>query len=145
MIRFAVLLSLAATGAGAEPLQAVVPTRVVHPGERLAAADLRIVEVRNPNPVARPVVRELGQALGFVSKRTLLPRRYIARASLRPAFAIEAGSSVELRYREGALLITMEGTALSSAVAGKSVSVRVARGRTVTGRASADGAVEVSR
>lgn len=126
------------------PLQAVVPTRVVHPGQALAPADLRVVTVRNPNPVARPVVRSLEEALGRVATRTLLPRRYIARASLRSPHAIEAGRRVELRYRRGALAITMRGTALGDAALGHAVAVRVRGGRTVTGTVAAGGVVEVA-
>ena len=143
----ALAISLALVGAApaaAEPLQAVVPTRVVHPGQTLTLADLRVVDVRNPKPVARPVARELGQALGLVSKRTLLPRRYIALSSLRAAHAVEAGKVVELRYRRGAVLITLPGTALGSAAPGKPVAVRVKGGRSVLGTVAGSGVVEVS-
>ena len=80
-----------------------------------------------------------------MSRRTLLPRRYIARASLRVPHAVGAGETVTLRLRAGALLITARGTALASAAPGESVAVRTPRGRTVFGRAVAGGTVEVTR
>ena len=138
-------IALLSGGAIAQPLQAVVPTRVVHPGQTLTAADLRVVSVRNPNPVSQPVVRKLDDALGKVSKRTLLPRRYIARTSLRVPHAIKAGEVVQLRYQRGTVLITLPATALGSAAHGQPVTVRVKGGRSVLGTVATSGIVDVAR
>lgn len=145
-MRCAALVALSvvlATGALAEPLEAVVTRRVVHPGQVLAPGDLRVVAVRNPAPVRRPVVRAMGEAVGRVARRTLLPRRYIPRAALRKPHAVEAGARVSLRYRRGALVITLPGTALAAAGLHEPIVARVRGGRKVFGTVAAAGVVEV--
>ncbi|MDA8870315.1 flagellar basal body P-ring formation chaperone FlgA [Rhizobiaceae bacterium] len=123
-MRAAVALLLLATPVAAAPLQAVVTTRVVHPGQTVEAADLRIVDVRNPRPVARPVVRELADVVGLTATRTLLPRRYIAVASLRKPHAVRAGERAVLRFRRANLSIMLPVTVLADAAIGDRVDVR---------------------
>ena len=142
LLAVAALLTAVPAFAG-DRLEAVVTTRVVHPGQVLEAGDLRVVAVVNPRPVRAPVARSLADAVGRVARRTLLPRRYIALSALRLPHAVEAGRPVRLRYRRGAMLIETEGTALASAARGEAVRVRVRGGRNVSGTALGAGTVEV--
>ncbi|MEL6747399.1 MAG: flagellar basal body P-ring formation chaperone FlgA [Pseudomonadota bacterium] len=132
--------------ATAQPLQAIVTNRIVYPGETLGVADLRVVTVRNTSPVHKPVVRELSQAVGRVTTRTLLPRRYIPNAVLKRAAVVQSGQTVKAVYQSGTLAITLRAVALAPAAAGERVAMRSLSGNTtIHGTAIADGTVLVAK
>lgn len=142
---FLLFILLAATPvAFAGELRAVVAKRVIYPGETISTADLRDVEVRNPRPVAAPVVREFAEAVGFVARRTLLPKRYIPKSALRRPFLVHAGKPVRINYRDRTLDISLVGAALEAGELGSHVAVRnVASGKRLQGVVEADGSVTV--
>ncbi|MDD9908483.1 MAG: flagellar basal body P-ring formation chaperone FlgA [Ahrensia sp.] len=140
----AVLLLVVTTVAQAAELRAIVAKRVIYPGETLTAADLRDVAVRNPRPVSAPVVRRMSDAVGLVTKKTLLPKRYIRKSSLRRPFLVQAGKPVRITYSNSSLNISIVGAALEAGELGSVVAVRnTSSGKRLFGVVEADGSVRV--
>ena len=135
---------LCASGiAAAGTLLAVVPTRIIYPGEELQAAQLEEVEVTNPN-IAPGYAQSISEVRGLITKRTLLPGRIILVSSLREAFAVSRGSSVKLMFEKGPLRISAVGTPLQDAAVGELIRVRNKdSGIIVSGTVMADGTVHV--
>ena len=127
------------------PLSAVVAARTLYPGEAITRDALVRVEVRNPNPVREPVARTFEQAVGRVTRRTLLPRRYIPLSALRAPDLVVRGTRVFLHVNVGNVAITARGRALEAGALGAIIPVRVGRGRVLEGRVRADGSVVVER
>jgi flagellar basal body P-ring formation protein FlgA len=122
----------------------VVPKEVIYPGEMVTAA--LISEVRfNRDPAILASVAVLPEDVdGKVAKRTLLPGRMIPLNSLRDAYAVEAGSPVEVVFVAGALIISVAGVPLQSGAVGDVIRVRnVDSGAVLTGTVLADGTIRV--
>jgi flagellar basal body P-ring formation protein FlgA len=105
----------------------VVPKQVIYPGEMVTAA--LISEVRfNRDPAI------LASVAG----------RMIPLNSLRDAYAVEAGSPVEVVFVAGALIISVAGVPLQSGAVGDVIRVRnVDSGAVLTGTVLADGTIRV--
>ncbi|TPP09838.1 flagellar basal body P-ring formation chaperone FlgA [Rhizobium glycinendophyticum] len=122
---------------------AVVPTRVIYPGETVSADQLNVVAVTNPN-LSGGYARTKDEVVGMVTKRTLLPGRTIPTSSLREAFAVKRGGSVRLTFSIGNMLISASGTPLADASVGELIKVRnLDSGTIVSGTVMADGTVQV--
>lgn len=122
---------------------AVVPTRVIYPGETVSADQVNVVDVTNPN-LSGGYARTKEEVVGMVTKRTLLPGRTIPVASLREAFAVKRGGSVRLTFAIGNMLISASGTPLTDALVGDVIKVRnIDSGTIVSGTVMADGTVQV--
>ena len=122
---------------------AVVPTRVIYPGETVSADQLNVVTVTNPN-LSGGYARTKEEVVGMVSKRTLLPGRTIPTSGLREAFAVKRGGSVRLTFTIGNMLISASGTPLTDAAVGELIKVRnLDSGSIVSGTVMADGTVQV--
>jgi flagella basal body P-ring formation protein FlgA len=81
---------------------------------------------------------------GKVAKRTLLPGRMIPLKSLREAYAVEAGSPVEVVFVIGPLRISVTGVPLQPGSVGDVVRVRnIDSGAVLTGTVMADGTIRV--
>jgi flagellar basal body P-ring formation protein FlgA len=122
---------------------AVVPTRVIYPGETVSADQLKVVTVTNPN-LSGGYARTKDEVVGLVTKRTLLPGRTIPTSGLREAFAVKRGGSVRLTFTIGNMLISASGTPLTDASVGELIKVRnLDSGSIVSGTVMADGTVQV--
>ncbi len=122
---------------------AVVPTRVIYPGETVSADQLNVVTVTNPN-LSGGYARTKEEIVGMVTKRTLLPGRTIPTSGLREAFAVKRGGSVRLTFAIGSMLISASGTPLTDASVGELIKVRnLDSGSIVSGTVMADGTVQV--
>ena len=147
----AVLLSALVTWAGimgagqalAEVRVAVVPKRIIYPGEQLAAAQLEEVKVTNPNLM--PGYAQRIEAInGLITKKTLLPGRIILVSALREPYAVSRGAVVRLIFENGPLMITASGTPLQDAAVGELIRVRnTDSGVIVAGTVMEDGTVRV--
>lgn len=128
--------------AGAEPV-AIVPLEVIYPGQAIDPNLLEEVPVTNPN-VRSDYISSVGDLQNSVARRTLLPGRVIPISAVREAYAVERGTSVDLVFSSGGLVITAAGTPLENAAVGDFIKVRnIESGITVTGTVMADGSVQV--
>lgn len=122
---------------------AVVPKQVIYPGETIAANQIDVVTVTNPN-IAGGYARIAEEVVGRVAKRTLLPGRTIPVNGLREAFAIKRGANVRLTFSIGNMVISASGTPLTDAMVGDLIKVRnTDSGSIVSGTVMADGTVQV--
>lgn len=140
----AVLLGLlAADAALADMRTAVVPKRIIYPGEELDAGQLEEVEVTNPN-IVKGYAETIAAVNGLVTKRTLLPGRVILTSALREPFAVSRGTTVQLVFDNGSLVLRAAGTPLQDAAVGELVKVRNKdSGVIVSGTVMDDGTVHV--
>ncbi|THV23707.1 flagellar basal body P-ring formation chaperone FlgA [Peteryoungia ipomoeae] len=122
---------------------AVVPKQVIYPGETIAANQIDVVTVTNPN-IAGGYARIAEEVVGRVAKRTLLPGRTIPVNGLREAYAIKRGANVRLTFAIGNMVISAAGTPLTDAMVGDLIKVRnTDSGSIVSGTVMADGTVQV--
>jgi flagella basal body P-ring formation protein FlgA len=134
---------LVADAALADARMAVVPKRIIYPGEELDAGQLEEVEVTNPN-IVKGYAESIGAVSGLVSKRTLLPGRVILTSALREPFAVARGTTVSLIFDNGSLVLRAAGTPLQDGSVGELVRVRNKdSGVIVSGTVMDDGTVHV--
>jgi flagella basal body P-ring formation protein FlgA len=133
-------------GGLAVPTVAVpVPLRRVLPGEILAAADLRIVEL----PLARLGAFALTDAealVGMQVRRLLAPGRPVMVQSVMQPLIIDRGDRISIRYDDGQLSLSAPGRALDDAHRGEEIRVvNLVSNTMLVGIATAEGVVEVLR
>ena len=134
---------LVADAALADARTAVVPKRIIYPGEEIDASQLEEVEVTNPN-IVKGFAETVADVSGMVSKRTLLPGRVILVSALREPFAVSRGTTVQLVFDGGAIVLRAAGTPLQDAAVGELIKVRNKdSGVIVSGTVMADGTVHV--
>ena len=134
---------LLADAALADARTAVVPKRIIYPGEEIDAGFLEEVEVTNPN-IVKGYAENISAVSGMISKRTLLPGRVILVSALREPFAVSRGTTVQLVFDGGSLVLRAAGTPLQDAAVGDLIKVRNKdSGVIVSGTVMADGTVHV--
>ena len=134
---------LMADAAVANARTAVVPKRIIYPGEEIDAGQLEEVEVTNPN-IVNGYAENIAAVSGMVSKRTLLPGRVILVSALREPFAVSRGTTVQLVFDNGSLVLRAAGTPLQDAAVGDLIKVRNKdSGMIVSGTVMDDGTVHV--
>jgi flagella basal body P-ring formation protein FlgA len=140
----AVLVGLLVTDAAlADTRTAVVPKRIIYPGEEIQAGQLELVEVTNPN-IVKGFAQNVDEVSGLVTKRTLLPGRVILVSALREPFLVSRGTTVQMVFDNGSLVIRASGTPLQDGAAGELIRIRNKdSGVTVSGTVMADGTVHV--
>ena len=122
---------------------AVVPKRTIYPGEEVQAGQLEEVEVTNPN-IVKGYAESIGQVDGLITKRTLLAGRVILVSALREPFAVSRGTTVQLVFDNGSLMLRAAGTPLQDAAVGELIKVRNKdSGVIVSGTVMGDGTVHV--
>ncbi|WP_312946153.1 flagellar basal body P-ring formation chaperone FlgA [Agrobacterium sp.] len=137
------VLSVVATSSVAQAPVALVPTRIIYPGEVISADALKEVEVTNPN-ISNGYASEVGQIEGLISKQTLLPGRTIPVAALRIPYAVTRGASVRLTFTIGHMTISAAGTPMQDGGVGDVVRVRnIDSGVIVNGTVMRDGSIQV--
>jgi flagellar basal body P-ring formation protein FlgA len=123
---------------------ALIPKRVIYPGETIDAGSLSEVPLRNPARVTTEIAYVAEDIEGKVAKRTLLPGRFIPLSSLREAYVVEAGSPVEVSFAHNGLYITTMAIPLQPGSIGDMIRVRNADSGTVfSGIVLANGTVRV--
>ncbi len=139
----ALLGLLVADAALADTRTAVVPKRIIYPGEEIQAGQLELVEVTNPN-IVKGFAQNVDEVSGLVTKRTLLPGRVILVSALREPFLVSRGTTVQMVFDKGSLVIRASGTPLQDGAAGELIRIRNKdSGVTVSGTVMADGTVHV--
>jgi flagella basal body P-ring formation protein FlgA len=134
---------LTASAALAEGQVAVV-TRTIYPGEKITSDMVEEVMLRPGQVAPRAVAITVEDLEGKVTKRTLLPRRYVPLAALREVWLVERGRQVLMVLIHGPLTITAAGVPLESGAAGDHIRVRnLDSGRIVSGTVMADGTVRI--
>ncbi|MGJ7040800.1 flagella basal body P-ring formation protein FlgA [Shinella sp. BE166] len=134
---------LVADAALADTRTAVVPKRIIYPGEEIQAGQLEVVEVTNPN-IVKGFAQNVDEVSGLVTKRTLLPGRVILVSALREPFLVSRGTTVQMVFDNGSLVIRASGTPLQDGAAGELIRIRNKdSGVTVSGTVMADGTVHV--
>lgn len=136
-------------------LRAVLMVALLMPvqaaAEGLVATRLiRAMQVIGPDDVARAALTEPGVAqdpaevVGLEARVAIYPGRPVRLADLGPAAVVERNATVQLVYRQGALMIRTEGRALGRGALGDPLRVmNLASRATVTGIVTFDNMVEV--
>ncbi|MFN3546940.1 MAG: flagellar basal body P-ring formation chaperone FlgA [Mesorhizobium sp.] len=138
------LFMVALPGAAMAADTAVIPKRVIYPGETIDAGSLSEVPLRNPARVTTEIAYVAQDVDGKVAKRTLLPGRFIPLSSLREAYVVEAGSPVEVNFAQNGLRITTMAIPLQPGSIGDMIRVRNAdSGAVFSGIVMANGTVRV--
>lgn len=139
----AILLASATTMAAAQEI-VLIPNRVIYPGERVDAATLKEVTLRVGKSVPAGMAVRSDELDGKVTRRTLLPGRYIPAAALRDPYVVEQGASVQLLFEAGGLMISATAVTLQPGSAGDVVKVRnLDSGKVISGTVMADGSIRV--
>ena len=121
---------------------AVVPTRVIYPGQAVTADALREIALRTPARGA--IVRASEEIEGKVARRTLLPGRLIPEGSVRDPYLVETGSPVTVMFVHGGLTISTLAVPLQPGAAGDLIKLRnVDSGAVFSGVVLDDGTVRV--
>ncbi|UUP16810.1 flagellar basal body P-ring formation chaperone FlgA [Nitratireductor thuwali] len=129
--------------AGAQEI-AVIPTRVIYPGQVVTMDALDEVALRRPPRGGAEIARSMTDLDGKVARRTLLPGRLVPLSSVREAYLVETGTAVTAVYRQGALTISLMAVPLQSGAAGDMIKLRNAdSGAVFSGIVMADGTVQV--
>lgn len=140
----AALLFAGLHGAAMATDTAVIPKRVIYPGETIDAGALSEVPVRNPARITTEIAYLAEDIDGKVAKRTLLPGRFIPLSSVREAYVVEAGSPVEVNFIQNGLQITTMAIPLQPGSIGDMIRVRnVDSGAVFSGVVMANGTVRV--
>jgi flagella basal body P-ring formation protein FlgA len=141
------LLVVAAAGslAHAQQQMVVVPTRIIYPGDVISPESLDEVPLRRKLRDPNAIVYRPKELTGKIARRTLLPGRLIPVGSVREAWLVERGATVQVEFRHGPLEITVSGVTLESGSAGDLIRLRnVDTGVVFTGIVMEDGSVRVS-
>jgi flagellar basal body P-ring formation protein FlgA len=120
-----------------------VPVRRLMAGEVISEADLQTVSLPYTQVAAFAILN--GERLvGMEASRMLAQGRPVPEQSIRAPLVIDRGDKVEIRYRNGTMSLTAPGKALASASKDQDVRVvNLVSNKTVVGRASQEGIVEI--
>ena len=105
----------------------IVATRTIDAGHALTAQDLRAEPRTRWGPPGDATASHI--TAGWVTRRTLMVGAEVLLGSVSPPPLVHAGDAVRLEWRRGAVLITLEGTALDAGGAGETVRVRLGPSR----------------
>lgn len=137
------VLALPAAWAMAQEM-AVVPVRVIYPGETISADALDEVILRRPPRGMASVAHRLDDLDGKVARRTLLPGRLVPLSSVREPYLVERGEAVTVTFMEGNLTISLLAVPLEPGAAGEVIRLRnIDSGAIITGIVMGDGTVRI--
>lgn len=123
---------------------AVVPTRVIYPGETIDAGTLDTVTLRQGKARLGAVVSSPEEVAGKVARRTLLPGRAIPLGSVREPYLVEAGAPVQVLFVQGSLTISLSAVPLQPGAVGDLIKLRnIDSGAVFTGIVMSDGTIRV--
>ncbi len=122
----------------------VIPNRIIYPGETVSADALAMAKVRKGKPTTTAFAHAPTELIGKVAKRTLLPGRFVPLASVRDAFLVQQGTSVQVMFIQDGLTISATAIMLEPGSAGDTVKVRnIDSGAVFPATVMADGTVRV--
>ena len=122
----------------------LVPRVTIYPGDLIDMGMLTERRFRTRQVRRMSIIRDAGDVVGKISRRTLLPGRPIMKHVVRNPALVTRGRSSIVVFRSGGLVITSYATALESGAAGDLIKLRNADGgRIVTGLIQDDGTVLV--
>jgi flagella basal body P-ring formation protein FlgA len=140
----AVLWLVAAMAPAFAQETAIIPTRVIYPGETISAGLLEAVTLRRGKNNLGAVAMSAAELEGKVARRTLLPGRLIPAGSVREPYLVEAGAPVQVLFVQGALTISLSAVPLEPGAVGDLIKVRnVDSGAVFSGIVMADGTIRV--
>lgn len=143
-LALALALAMGALPAFADEV-VLIPNRVIYPGETIGLAALKQVTLAPGKRKPDGMVTIASDLDGKVAKRTLLPGRYIPANSVREAWLVEQGASVQVLFTVGPLTISASAVTLQPGSAGDLIKVRnVDSGKVLSGTVMADGSIQVS-
>lgn len=123
----------------------LIPNRVIYPGETIGLGALKEVTLAPGRRKPDGMITVAAELDGKVAKRTLLPGRYIPANSVREAWLVEQGATVQVFFTAGVLTISASAVTLQAGSAGDLIKVRnVDSGKVLSGTVMADGSVQVS-
>ncbi len=150
MINLVALAAVAALAVWASvlPTQAqevvLIPNRVIYPGETISMDALKEVTLKPWKVIPDAVAISAPELDGKVAVRTLLPGHYIPVRSLREAWLVEKGASVQAVFVAGGLTISQAAITLQPGAAGDFVKVRnIDSGKVLSGTVMSDGSIRV--
>lgn len=122
-----------------------VPLRRMMPGDIIDETDLGVIDLPAARIGAYAVI-DPADLLGMQVRSLLTEGRPVMTQSVMEPLVVNRGDLVTIRYFDGALELSSPGRALANAHRGQDVRiVNLVSNATVSGIASADGIVEVSR
>lgn len=121
----------------------LVASRPLAPGTTLTDADLATRHGRIDN-LPGDLLLDRNAAVGNSTRSLIAGGATLRRAHLRSAIVVRAGQSVRVSSRGAGFEVSSQGEALVSAEAGEPVRVRLSGGRVISGKARADGSVEIA-
>jgi flagella basal body P-ring formation protein FlgA len=123
----------------------LIPNRVIYPGETIGLPALKEVTLAPGRRKPAGMITIASELDGKVAKRTLLPGRYIPANSVREAWLVEQGATVQVFFTAGVLTISASAVSLQPGSAGDLIKVRnVDSGKVLSGTVMADGSIQVS-
>ncbi len=130
-------------------VQAWVPNKRVHPGERLAAQDVVKQEVNAAIGMAhelRGLILSGNETMESVEARqTLVEGQFITTSAVQKVPDLKRGDSVQIRLLSGGVTLTTQGSATEPGYVDHPVRVMTLKGkRDLVGKLGRDGTVEVS-
>jgi flagellar basal body P-ring formation protein FlgA len=133
---------LPGAAAPAEGQEAWYVTRTLLPGDVVNSDDVTAKPTPRPLPDLLPTDHNV---VGLEAKRRLYPGRALTESDVGPASAVKASTPVEVLWRMGALTLELQGEALESGAIGDEIRVlNTATSRTLRGKVTGEGVVEVS-
>ena len=141
---FALGVAAWALPAAAQDIMAVVSTRVIYPGQTVEASALEEIALRKAPRTSAAYAVAVEDLEGKVARRTLLPGKLVPLSSVREAYLVERGASVQVVFTAGALTISATAVTLEPGSAGDMVKLRnLDSGKVISGVVMADGTVRV--
>lgn len=120
----------------------LVAARHIPNGWTIGPDDLRSVNGDLTNLSADLLFNET-EAIGRSSRSSILAGRPLQRSLLREQNLVRAGQPVRLVFRNAKLSVSNEGVAMGNAALGQNVRVRLPGGKILSGKASAEGVIDV--
>lgn len=120
----------------------VVTARPISGGQVLAQDDLSVAN-GDLGELPDGIVTDPTQAIGRVARINLPAARPLRADLLKTSLAVRSGQSVKVISRGAGFSVANEGVALNQGSAGEVIRVRLPGGQVVSGKAKAEGEVEV--
>ena len=123
---------------------AVVSNRVIYPGQTIEASALEEIVLRKAPRSSAAFAVSVEDLEGKIARRTLLPGKLVPLNSVREAYLVERGASVQMVFAAGALTISATAVTLEPGSAGDMIKLRnLDSGKVISGVVMADGTVRV--
>ncbi len=140
------MLELIGLSAALATIGAAVPVQAQARAGAVAARDIArntILAADDILPLGGPSADPGTVAPGWVTRRALRAGEVLAAPAVEPPKLVQARTPVELRFGQGALLVTRRAIALTSGRAGDTVRVRLDAHRELSARVVSAGVVDV--